>query len=133
MGIPHDWKLWTRLKKKSVPFTPRLNKSSEAPFHAISGDLLLGQTRAQWQPVGMSPTRFLGTIFFNISEFPRLTGFHWKSLKSRVMPVHDVFNDIPRDFIFCKSHMETPLDWNFRTRLKKNQFHKFHNFHSNYW
>ena len=57
------------IKKKSVPFTPRLNKSSEAPFQAISGDLLLGQTRAQWQPVGMSPTRFLGTIFFNICEF----------------------------------------------------------------
>ena len=54
------------IKKKSVPFTPRLNKSSEAPFQAISGDLLLGQTRAQWQPVGMSPTRFLATIIFSI-------------------------------------------------------------------
>ena len=40
-------------KKKSVPFTPRRDKSSEAPFQAISGDLLLGQTRAQWQAVGM--------------------------------------------------------------------------------
>ena len=44
-------------KKKTVPFTPRLNKSSEAPFQAISGDLLLGQTRAY----------FLGTILQELS------------------------------------------------------------------
>ena len=34
-------KILNTIKKKSVP------------FQAISGDLLLGQTRAQWQPVGM--------------------------------------------------------------------------------
>ena len=46
-------KILNTIKKKSVPFTPRRDKSSEAPFQAISGDLLLGQTKAQWQAVGM--------------------------------------------------------------------------------
>ena len=57
--------------QKSYGNTTRLKilntiKKKSVPFQAISGDLLLGQTRAQWQPVGMSPTRFLGTIFFSI-------------------------------------------------------------------
>ena len=61
-------KILNMIKKNSVPFTPRPNKSSEAPFQAISGDLLLGQTRAQarvqWQLVGMCPALFWPPFFF---------------------------------------------------------------------
>ena len=57
--------------QKSYGNTTRLKilntiKKKSVPFQAISGDLLLGQTRAQWQPVGMWPTRFLATIIFSI-------------------------------------------------------------------
>ena len=57
--------------QKSYGNTTRLKilntiKKKSVPFQAISGDLLLGQTRAQWQPVGMWPTRFLATTFFSI-------------------------------------------------------------------
>ena len=57
--------------QKSYGNTTRLKilntiKKKSVPFQAISGDLLLGQTRAQSQLVGMCPTFFLATIFFSI-------------------------------------------------------------------
>ena len=81
METPLDWKFWTRLKKNQFHFrlfTPRPNKSSEAPFQAISGDLLLGQTRAQarvqWQLVGMCPTLF-GHHFFRPNKSSAAASF----------------------------------------------------------
>ena len=39
-----------------------------------------------------------------------MIGIHWKSPKSRVKTFRDVSNDIPKDLVFSKSPMGTPLD-----------------------